>query len=74
MVSCTECGHQCVFVASSEEVDIQRSQIIFSSIMQVVFMSESDGISENMDVGLRNEDSQEDRICQHSRNLTLVCL
>ena len=57
---CTSYGRQCVFVASSEAVDIQRSQRIFSSITQVVLMSESGGISENLDAGLRNEDSQED--------------
>ena len=56
---CTAYGHQCVFVASSEAVDIQRSQIIFSSITQVVLMSGSGGISENLDAGLRKEDSQE---------------
>ena len=68
---CTACGHQCVFVASSEAIDIQRSQRIFSSIIQVVLMSESGGISENLDAGLSNEDSQEDRMPAH---LTLVCL
>ena len=57
---CTAYGHQCVFVASSEAVDIERSQRIFSSITQVVLMSGSGGISENLDVGLRKEDSQED--------------
>ena len=57
---CTAYGHQCVFVASSEAVDIHRSQGIFSSIKQVVLMSESGGISDNLDAGLRNEDSQED--------------
>ena len=57
---CTAYGHQCVFVASSEAVDIQRSQRIFSSITQVVLMSESGGISENLDAGLRKEDRQED--------------
>ena len=67
---CTACGHQCVFVASSEAIYIQRSQN-FSSIIQVVLMSESDGISENLDTGLSNEDSQEDRMPAH---LTLVCL
>ena len=57
---CTAYGHQCVFVASSEAVDIQRSQRTFSSITQVVLMSETGGISENLDAGLRKEDSQED--------------
>ena len=57
---CTAYGHQCVFVTSSELVDIQRSQIIFSSITQVVLMSESGGISENLDAGLRKEGRQED--------------
>ena len=57
---CTAYGHQCVFVASSEAVDIQRSQRIFSSITQVVLMSESGGISENLDAGLRKDDSEED--------------
>ena len=59
---CTAYDHHCVFVASSEPVDIQRSQRIFSSITQVVLMSESGGTSENLDLGLRNEDSQEDRM------------
>ena len=57
---CTAYGHQCVFVASSDAVDIQRSQRIFSSITQVALMSESGGIGENLDAGLRKEDSQED--------------
>ena len=56
-----------VFVASSEEVDIQRSQRSFSSITQAVLMSESGGISENLDAGLRNEDSQEDGMPVSSR-------
>ena len=33
---------------------------IFSSITQVALMSESGGISENLDAGLRKEDSQQD--------------
>ena len=33
-----------------------------SSFTQVVLMSESGGISENLDAGLRNEESQEDRM------------
>ena len=57
---CTAYGHQCVFVASSEAVDIQRFQRIFSSIALVVLMSGSGGISENLDAGLRKEDRQED--------------
>ena len=57
---CTAYGHQCVFVASSVVVDLQRSQRIFSLITQVVLMSESGGISENLGPGLRKEDSQED--------------
>ena len=56
----TAYGHQCIFVASSEAVDIQRSQRIFSSITQVVLMYESSGISDNIDAGPRKEDSQED--------------
>ena len=57
---CTAYGHQCVFVASSEAVDIQRSQRIFSAITQVVLMSKTGGKSENLDAGLRKEDGQED--------------
>ena len=36
-------------------------------------MSESGGISENLDAGLRKEDSQEDG-SRYPHNLTLLCL